>query len=160
MIVVSILGILAAVVLPHIQDYQRQAREAAAKDILRTVRGQIELYKHQHNSLAPGYIKMGAGAPMEANLSTLYNQLIGTSALTGMATVSKVPAGIYVCGPYLNKLPVNPFNDLNTIKFVTDFVADADNSATRTGWLYKRDTAEFRLNKVGTDLAGVAYVSY
>jgi general secretion pathway protein G len=160
MIVVSILGILAAIVLPHFQDHQRQAREAAAKDILRTVRGQIELYKIQHNGLAPGYVKMGTGAPTEANLSTFTNQLVGTSALTGMATVSKVPAGIYVCGPYLNKLPVNPFNGLNTIKFVTDFVADADNSATKTGWLYKRNTAEFRLNKTGTDLAGVTYLSY
>lgn len=154
MIVVSILGILAAIVLPHFQDYQRQAREAAIKDVLRTVRSQIELYKIQHNGLSPGYAKMGAGAPTPAD-SAFVNQLIGTSALTGMASVSKVPAGIYVCGPYLDKLPVNPFNNLNTFKIVTDLVAD-----DTTGWLYKRDTADIRVNKTGTDLAGVAYVSY
>ena len=154
MIVVSILGILAAIVLPHFQDYQRQARESAAKDILRTVRGQIELYKLQHNGLAPGLVKMGA-SPTEANMATFTNQLIGTSALTGMASISKVRAGNYVCGPYLDKLPVNPFNNLNTFKFVTEFTAD-----DTTGWLYNRSTAEIRVNKTGTDLTEVAYVTY
>ena len=56
LIVVAILGILAAIVLPEFQAHTQQAKEAAAKDNLRILRQQIELYAAQHNGLAPGYI--------------------------------------------------------------------------------------------------------
>jgi len=155
MIVVSILGILAAIALPHFQDHQQQAKHAAAKDILRTVRSQIELYKLHHNGLAPGYVNTAG-----ATVAMLRDQLIGTSAANGMASSAKIPAGIYIYGPYLDRMPVNPFNKLDTISYVpaaTDFAAAANNAS---GWLYKKETAEFRLNKSGNDPDGVAYVSY
>jgi len=155
MIVVSILGILAAIALPNFQDYQQQARQAAAQSVLKTLRSQIELYKLQHNGKAPGYVNT-----MQATTTMLQYQFVGTSALTGMATVSRTCAGIYVCGPYLNKMPVNPFNTLSTFKYVpsaTEFAAAADNT---TGWLYKKETAEIRLNKSGNDPSGVAYTTY
>ena len=89
------------------------------------------------------------------------NQLTGTSALTGAALASKTPSGIYVYGPYLMQMPVNPFNNLNTVKMVpsgtTDFSTVVDDS---TGWLYQKETATFKINKSGTDSQGVSYVSY
>lgn len=160
MIVVSILGILAAISFPSFQDYQQQARQAAAQSALRTMRSQIEMYKLNHNGKAPGYGGPTGTTLVSASTLSFTYQFIGTSTLTGLSTVSRIRAGTYVCGPYLNKMPVNPFNTLSTFKDVvsaTEFSAAADNT---TGWLYKRETAEIRLNKSGTDLSGVAYTSY
>ncbi|MFZ9012002.1 MAG: type IV pilin protein, partial [Anaerohalosphaeraceae bacterium] len=55
-IVVTILGILAAIALPEFQGHAAESRESAVKSSLHKVRGQIELYKTQHNDLNPGYI--------------------------------------------------------------------------------------------------------
>lgn len=154
MIVVSILGILAAIVLPQIQNHQTRARQAAAKDVLRTVRGQIELYKFQHAGLAPGF---RGTTPIDADV-TLVNQFTGTTSIIGMASVSKIPTDGFPFGPYLNQMPINPFNGKSNVKYVaaaSEFVAD-----DTTGWLYKRETAEFRLNKTGADSDGVAYIDY
>ncbi|MHC4545303.1 MAG: type II secretion system protein [Planctomycetota bacterium] len=48
LIVVTILGILAAVVLPTLQGQTAIARESTAKDSLSTMRTQIEMYKLRH----------------------------------------------------------------------------------------------------------------
>ncbi len=156
MIVVAVLGILAAIVLPKVQGHTVQAKEAAVQDSLHTVRTQIQLYKMQHNGLAPGYINTA-----QAPLSTLTYQLTGTSALTGLAVASKTSSTAYPFGPYILAMPMNPYNNLATIKMVsaatTDFSAAADNT---TGWLYQKETASFKLNKSGNDSQGVPYVNY
>lgn len=156
MIVVTILGILAAIVLPEFQGHAAESRESAIKSTLHTMRAQIELYKMQHNGLAPGYIGTVAATP-----TIFVYQLTGTSTSTGMAVASKTPSGSYVYGPYLGSMPVNPFNNLYSVKMVsaatTDFSTAADNS---TGWLYQKETATIKINKSGTDSSGVSYVSY
>lgn len=155
-IVVTILGVLSALVLPSFQGHVAKAREATAKDNLKVVRTQIELYKLEHGGVPPGYIN-GAGAA-EALLAL---QFTATSSETGAVSPSTVPAGIYVNGPYLKKLPINPFNKLSTIIYVangTEFSAVAD--GTSSGWLYKKETAEFVINYTGTDSEGVSYIDY
>lgn len=156
MIVVTILGILAAIVLPEFQGHAAESRESAIKSSLYTVRAQMELYKLQHNGLRPGYI-----GTIQATPTIFGYQLTGTSTITGMAVASKTPSGSYVYGPYLAKMPVNPFNNLSTIKMVstatTNFSTAADNS---TGWLYQKETTTFKINKSGTDTQGARYVDY
>jgi general secretion pathway protein G len=155
-VVVSILGILAAIVLPMFLGSSVQAKEAAVLDALRMMRSQIELYRFEHKGLVPGYINL---APQ--SVATLTNQLIGTSSITGMARVSRTPAAPYVYGPYIQKLPVNPFNNLSTITYVISAQAfSAAANGTSSGWLYKRETAEFKLNWSGTDSRGKAYTDY
>jgi prepilin-type N-terminal cleavage/methylation domain-containing protein len=157
MIVVSILGILAAIVLPILENSSQQAKEAAAGDVLRIMRSQIELYRFQHQGLVPGYMN-----GLQATTTVLTNQFIGTSSITGMTPpiLSRTPVAPYVYGPYLEKLPTNPLNNLSTIKYVpsaTAFSAAADKT---TGWLYKKETAEFKLNWTGTDSQGKSYIDY
>jgi len=55
MIVVAVLGIMAAIVVPQFQSYSTQAKEAVAKDSLRLLRGAIELYTGRHGGVPPGY---------------------------------------------------------------------------------------------------------
>ena len=156
MIVVTILGILAAIVIPEFQGHAAESRESAIKSSLYTVRTQIELYKLQHNGLSPGYI-----GTIQATPTIFTYQLTGTSTITGMAVSSKTPSGSYLYGPYLLEMPENPFNNLSSIKMVssgtTDFSTAADDS---TGWLYQKETATFKINKSGTDSQGTSYVDY
>ena len=104
-IVVTILGILAAIVLPEFQGHAAQSKESAAKSSLHTVRAQIELYKMQHNGLKPGYM----GSVQVPNVTYLYNQFIGTSTINGIPSSSRTPNGTYPYGPYLMEMPTNPF---------------------------------------------------
>jgi prepilin-type N-terminal cleavage/methylation domain-containing protein len=163
MIVVSILGIISALAFPSFQDYITQARENASKSTLHVFRSQIELYKHQHNGLAPGYI-ISAQAPY----SSLDYQFIGTTAINGMASASRVPTSPYLYGPYLMALPANPFNNQNSILYVpysTGTSADFSPYLTSandlsTGWLYQKETATIKLCKAGTDSQGVSFLEY
>lgn len=164
MIVVSILGIMAALVLPHVQNHQLQAREAAAKDNLRIMRTQIELYKLQHNGLSPGYMisPINPNTRFSVPATTLALQLTGTTSITGQVGPTRTPSESYPFGPYLSNIPENPFNRGTLIEYVTgEFtVVHRDQDQEQVGWLFKRETAEIRLNTDGTDKNGVAYINY
>jgi general secretion pathway protein G len=159
-LVVTILGILAALVLPTFQGNVAQAKESASKSNLMTIRAQIELYKLQHNGYTPGYVIV-AGTPNPAPIATVSLQLIGTSTVDGQASPNTVPSNPFLYGPYLKKIPENPFNKLSTISYVaqaTAFSAAVD--GTSSGWLYKKETGEIALNWTGTDSEGVAFYNY
>jgi prepilin-type N-terminal cleavage/methylation domain-containing protein len=165
MIVVSILGILAAIVLPAYQNNSLTAKESVAKDDLHTVRSQIQLYKLQHNELTPGYYINPLGVTAQASASVMNNQFTQTTSVKGLTSGSQAKTEAYPLGPYLMKKPANPFNGFSDIKYVAqaaDFstVAAATTDAERIGWLYKKETAEFKLNRTGTDSKGVSYLDY
>ncbi len=54
LIVVVILGILAAIVIPQFTNASTEAKKSALMGELQTMRSQIELYKIQHNEQLPG----------------------------------------------------------------------------------------------------------
>jgi len=157
LLVVSILGILAALVLPSFQGNVAEAKESAAKSNLATMRTQIELYKLQHNGYPPGYVG-GAGTD---DAGTVGMQFTGTTRSDGLPSPSTVPTSPFLYGPYLKKIPPNPFNDKSDLLVLADgasFSASAD--GTSSGWLYRKDTAQIALNWTGTDKRGVDYHSY
>lgn len=158
MIVVSILGILAAIVLPEFQGHAAESRESAIKSSLHTVRCQIELYKMQHNALNPGYY----GPSMLLTGTDMFDdQFTGTSKIDGFAVSTKTPSDPFLYGPYLMQMPKNPFSNLNTVTIVTDGTTDFSGLANdSSGWLYERTTGTFKLNKSGTDSDGVTYTDY
>ncbi len=156
LIVVAILGIMAAIVMPTFQGNVAQAKESASKSNLATLRTQIELYKLQHNGYPPGYVNGGA-----APIATMQLQLIGTTTVAGQASPSTVPTDPFLYGPYVKKIPKNPFNNLDTITYVAEATAfSAAVDGTSSGWLYKMETGEIVLNWTGTDSEGVAYYDY
>jgi general secretion pathway protein G len=53
LIVVVILGILAAIVIPQFSDASTEASESSVRSQLQTVRSQLELWKVKHNDLYP-----------------------------------------------------------------------------------------------------------
>src|SRR3989339_1007956 len=102
LIVVVILGILAAIVIPQFSDASEQANLSSLTSNLQTVRSQIQLYKIQHNGALP----TAAG---------FVAQLTGITDITG-ATVAIGTSG--AVGPYLQSIPKNPYISDNTINNV------------------------------------------
>lgn len=156
MIVVSILGILAAIVLPTFQGNTAEAKVSSAKTNLQVLRSQIEMYKMQHNGYPPGYVN-GSG------VSNLYvaPQLEGTTDVAGNPSGTKQTSASYPLGPYLTKVPVNPFNGLSAISYIDDPSSLPATAIGETyGWYYHRESGTIYLNYPGTDAEGVAYIDY
>jgi general secretion pathway protein G len=153
MIVVSILGILAALVLPVYQGHASEAKVSAAKSDLHAMRAQIELYKIHHSGVLPGYA-FGAGVTE----GTLAEQFVGTSTVDGATSSNKTPTDPFLYGPYLVKIPANPFNNKSNMAYSTDFTADA--GVKDSGWLYNATTGQICLNYPGTDADEAAYIDY
>jgi general secretion pathway protein G len=99
LIVVVILGILAAIVIPQFTQASTEARESSLVSNLQTIRSQIELYKIQHNDLPP------------TDAASFETQMIG---FTYADRTTALAAGVGVFGPYLQKVPVNPFTPANS----------------------------------------------
>jgi prepilin-type N-terminal cleavage/methylation domain-containing protein len=141
LIVVAILGILAAVIVPEYQHHSQLAKEASAKDNLRILRDAIELYAAQHNDTPPGY---------PSN-----NPSNNPNFITFLAHTVKLVH-------YLSEVPKNQFNDKITFKMILDnedFPTEPVETDTY-GWIYKAKTKTIRLNWPGTDSAGVRYFDY
>jgi prepilin-type N-terminal cleavage/methylation domain-containing protein len=140
LIVVAILGILAAIVLPTLQGHITEAKESAAKDNLRILRNTIGLYAARHNGAAPGYANDDPS--QNPNRAWLTIQLLG--------------------GKYLNQIPENPFNGYGYphIKIVGNNDPFPDTPTGLFAWIYKPATKEIRLDWPGTDKDGIRYYDY
>ena len=135
LIVVVIMGILAATVLPQFTAANDDAKESALVQDLQLLRSQIQMYRFQHEGNLP------AAADLES-------RLISKTKVDGTVDA----AGEY--GPYIiGQLPTNPFNGLRTVAEGSSplVVGDVDGA---TGWLYDPATGELRANYVGTTAAG------
>jgi prepilin-type N-terminal cleavage/methylation domain-containing protein len=56
LIVVVILGILAAIVIPQFTDASQEASNSSVRSMLQTVRSQVELYRVKHGGTPPADI--------------------------------------------------------------------------------------------------------
>jgi prepilin-type N-terminal cleavage/methylation domain-containing protein len=138
-IVIAILGIMAAIVLPIFQSHSEEAKEAAVKDNLRILRNTIQFYAVQHAGVAPGYLN--DDTTQNPSFIVFWQQLVRD-------------------GHYLPALPENPFNESTYVTILTDtdnFPAEAPGS---DGWIYKPATKEIRCNWPGTDSQGIRYYDY
>jgi len=138
LIVVGILGILAAIVLPEFQAHAAQAKEAAAKDTLRILREAIERYAAEHNDVAPGY--------PSNNPTMIPNFLQFGSQLKN--------------GGYISALAKNPFNGIVSVRIIKNGELFPAAPAGVNGWIYKPETKEFRIDSIGTDSQGNSYWGY
>ena len=123
LIVVVILGILAAIVIPQFTDASTEAKTSSLCTDLQTMRSQIELYKIQHNDAKPA-----SAAEAEADFVA---RLTGTTDIAGDVTGSDY-------GPYIQQIPTNQFNDLKTIR-----IDGAAPGAESHGWSFNTTTGAF-----------------
>lgn len=122
LIVVVVLGILAAVVIPQFTDASTDAKLSALQANLATTRTQLTLYKLQHDDTWPALATF-------SNQMTLASKVDGTTAALGTAG--------FPFGAYILTIPNNPYTGTNDVS-----AGAADSSA----WFYNQTTGEFRAN--------------
>ena len=156
LIVVVLLGVLAAIVIPAVSKSGTTARESALASDLSLLRRFVLIYKSQHLEVSPGYPNGDPGAaPTGAAFlaqATLSSDMSGRTAAVGTAGFNY--------GPYLSRIPVNPLNNLDTVQMVANgaaFPAVGDDSH---GWTCKPQTGEIRADSTGTNDQGTAYYDY
>ena len=148
LLVVVILGILAAVAIPQFTDSSTEARTSSLQTNLSVMRSAVEYYRTNHSGKYPGYPSAG-GAPTAVETT---KQLTQASKPDG-STAAPGTAG-YAYGPYIREsIPENPINGLATILVVADGAAfpAADNS---TGWIYQPQIGKLRANSTGAAPSG------
>ena len=136
LIVVIILGILAAIVIPQFTEASDSARESALTSDLQTLRSQIQLYKIQHHDKLPCQYSSDSGTTWTDDSSADNFKARLTSKTDEWGNVAA--DGAY--GPYLQKFPKNPF--------VSDSVADTVELGTGSpgggdhGWYFNTSTGQ------------------
>lgn len=131
LIVVVILGILAAIVIPQFTNASQEAQRGNVVTQLQTIRNQVELFRVRNNGTAPTLVGTDA---------TAFDQLINP------------PSGQQ---QYMRAAASNPRNNSTEVATSSNSgnallaeAAAADPSTTAAGWLYNATTG---------DIAAVGY---
>lgn len=156
LIVVVLLGVLAAIVVPALAGWGVAAQRTTLAMNLSLLRRFIPVYTSQHGETPPGYLNGDrSAAPTEqafVNQATLSSNKNGQTAAPG--TVG------FPYGPYISNVPPNPFNRLATVGFIASgdsFPGAADGDF---GWLYNPATGEIRPDNTEVDPTGILYYEY
>ncbi len=91
-IIAAVLGVVAMRVVPRFTEASAESKICDLIDGLQEMRAQLDLYRAQHGEYLGDFDSF-------ANFQT---------AMT---------AGVGRYGPYVKKIPTNPFNNLNTVRF-------------------------------------------
>ena len=129
LIVVVILGILAAIVIPQFTDASTEAKTSSLCSDLQTFRSQIELYKIQHTDALPSTASVGLVSAM-----TSQTDADGDAYDSGTSTTGPF-------GPYLQKIPKNAFSGSTVI--VEGTAADPNSEVGNGGWYFNTNTGAF-----------------
>ena len=145
LIVVVILGILAAIVIPQFTSASTEAKEAALVSDLQSVRSQIELYKIHHNDELPG---TQATNDFTTAMTSKTNQDGEDTAQAADPTTCRF-------GPYMREIPVNPFStaaagENSVSEGATAVSGQGDNS---TGWHFVNAGVDAGLFQANDDKA-------
>lgn len=128
LIVVVILGILAAIVIPQFTSASEEAQASSAASQLSTVRNQIELFRVRNNGTPP----------TAANLFD-----------TSEVDLADPPAGGWVTlvnRDYLRVAPQNPRTGTSTVAAGVQADSEAFVAAGADGWIYDEATGRIWMN--------------
>ena len=125
LIVVIILGVLAAIVIPTFANASDDARRTNMRNQLQTLRGTVGLYRIQHRDVTPLLITGG------------------WELVTQKTTIDGVVDPLGTLGPYLPAPPVNPLTNSSAI------VAVGSGAAVTNGWFY--DESSGRMHGANRD---------
>jgi prepilin-type N-terminal cleavage/methylation domain-containing protein len=174
LIVVIILGVLAAIVIPQFSSSTTDAKEASLDSNLATLRNSIELYKVQHtNNIYPGAVATTAGAACASPAAkgtgvintaqawidsmTQYSDAAGNTCTVGDAVV-------YKFGPYLRKnVPPDPITGKGSVAadiVVTTTGEPIAPAAATGGWATDTKSGQIVMNSNALDSKSVAYSTH
>ncbi|MGQ0552540.1 MAG: type II secretion system protein [Planctomycetota bacterium] len=143
MIVIAILGMLAAVAIPQFLSNKQEGKSAAMVSSLSVLRTAIDSYWSQHDTF-----------PGQKDAKEFGEQLLQKTDKAGKVVAADKDG----YGPYIRNgvLPTNPLTDTNTVKVVDTMPAKPSGTE---GWIYSKKTGEIRANFDGKTADGVTYFS-
>ena len=141
LIVVIILGILAAIVIPQFSSASTEAMENALKSDLQTMRSQLELYSIQHLDHYAHVQSTDSGVTWVADAANFVTRMTGKTNQYGQITGTTY-------GPYMQMFPRNPLNGLNTVR-----VDGAAAGAGTHGWHFDSTSKRFSADDNATHAA-------
>ena len=156
LIVVVLLGILAVIVLPLIAGSAISARESALAHDVQMLRRYVLIYKAQHLEVGPGY--PDGDTTQDPTEAVFLAQTTLSSNDSGQTAPVGTPG--FARGPYLMKIPVNPFNHKSTVQVLGDGDAFPANGDDSHGWIYKAFTSEVKADCGGVDENGKQFYDY
>ena len=136
MIVVAIIGILAAVALPKFAASVERSREAATRGNLNTLRSSISMYYGDAEGVYPAYLDTQEEYAFSKYISDHIPAVKATHSGVGQGTAES-PSGTEV---------------LHT--------TDDNILATGKGWRYSRSDGNVFVNSCATDSKGLPYSTY
>ena len=146
LIVVIVLGILAAIIIPQITVSTGDAKLNTLKTNLNGIRKAIEHYYFDHNSNYPGdAVPSTKPADVTNKRQTFIAQLVRYTDVNG--NISNTKTAVFKFGPYIKggKLPSNPYNGKNKARIDNTEVdiTVRDSSATDNGYKFYTKTGVF-----------------
>ena len=144
MIVVVIIGIIAAIAIPRMSSGVTRAGDSALSGNLTVLRNAIDLYHTEHGGTDADYPK----------LATFEDQLTKFTKLDH--SVSATKTGEFIYGPYLRAIPVLPIGTKKGLNGVGSAVGAS------VGWVYDDTTGSIKagLPDAEKDAAGKQYNQY
>ncbi len=130
LIVVILLGILAAIVIPQFSGVSHESRVSALLSNLQIIRSQRQLYKAKHEGAWPD--------------KDLVDQLTKYTDADG--ETSDTPDSDHRLGPYLQTWPANSISGKSKVKVRKQPNQQFSPPPKDEGWWYNTATGEFRAN--------------
>ncbi|QDT14560.1 hypothetical protein CA12_06350 [Alienimonas californiensis] len=129
LIAVALIALLAVTVLPQLHPDAATGQDEQLRERLYVLRGQIELYRVQHDNTLPGVT------------GPLLDQLTRRTDRAGNVG----EGGDHVFGPYLvgDAFPENPLTGRSDV-LVVDKMPSAPPADAAHGWIYETTTGDLR----------------
>ena len=166
LVVIMIVGTLAAVAVPQFGDSSRDAKLAALDRDLAALRGAVERYKLEHGGQPPGRVAThriggGSGGGVGGSITVIIGHTDRVDAFTkqlsfysnarGDTSTEKTAA--YPCGPYLRSgIPDSPVAEGKAaaapavVSVVADTTPLRPDATPATGWKASYETGEVIVN--------------
>jgi len=138
MIVVAIIGILAALALPKFASLVEKSREAATKGSINSLMSAISIYYGDREGVYPEYMDTGTTYMFSRYMDVIPPVKATHSGIDSNGTLSGPSGTNMVQGPTVAELI----------------------TASSRGWLYNSTTGHIYVNSSTTDSKGSAYSTY
>jgi len=156
-LVIVILGIIAAIAIPRISSGSRNAGESVLQANLTDLRNAIDWYYGEHHNKFPGQV--GDGTNAADSEAAFINQMTRYSDANGAVSSDKDP--LFPFGPYLRgsfpALPVGVNKGKATVTVVSRAGPLTANPGDGNGWVYNTQTGEIIANSNDTANDGTRF---